>query len=56
LEVIDPMGRTGDFSQKVRTFSATWSIMCTDPRLLPGLSAAVDTVPAGGADLAGNAR
>jgi multidrug efflux pump subunit AcrA (membrane-fusion protein) len=56
LEVIDPMGRTGDFSQKVRTFSATWSIMCTDPRLLPGLSAAVDTVPAGGTDVAGNAR
>ncbi len=47
LEVIDPMGKPGDFSQKVRTFSATWSIMCSDPRLLPGLSAAVDTVPAG---------
>jgi HlyD family secretion protein len=46
LEVIDPMGKPGDFSQKVRTFSATWSIMCTDPRLLPGLSAAVDTVAA----------
>jgi HlyD family secretion protein len=56
LEVIDPMGRTGDFSQKVRTFSATWSIMCTDPRLLPGLSAAVDTVPAGATNIAGNAR
>ena len=56
LEVIDPMGRTGDFSQKVRTFSAVWSIMCNDPRLLPGLSAAVDTVPAGGPNVAGNAR
>jgi multidrug resistance efflux pump len=54
LEVIDPMGRTGDFSQKVRTFSAIWSIMCTDPRLLPGLSAAVDTLPAGGANIAAN--
>jgi membrane fusion protein (multidrug efflux system) len=54
LEVIDPMGRTGDFSQKVRTFSAVWSIMCTDPRLLPGLSAAVDTLPAGGANIAAN--
>lgn len=43
LEVIDPMGKPGDFSQKVRTFSATWSVLCTDPRLLPGLSAAVDT-------------
>ena len=56
LEVIDPMGKPGDFSQKVRTFSATWSIMCTDPRLLPGLSAAVDTVPAGAPNIAGNAR
>jgi multidrug efflux pump subunit AcrA (membrane-fusion protein) len=56
LEVIDPMGKPGDFSQKVRTFSATWSIMCTDPRLLPGLSAAVDTVPAGSPNIAGNAR
>jgi HlyD family secretion protein len=56
LEVIDPMGKPGDFSQKVRTFSATWSIMCTDPRLLPGLSAAVDTVPAGGPNIAENVR
>jgi HlyD family secretion protein len=56
LEVIDPMGKPGDFSQKVRIFSATWSIMCTDPRLLPGLSAAVDTVPAGGPNIAENVR
>jgi HlyD family secretion protein len=46
LEVIDPMGKAGDFSQKVRTFSSLWSIQCTDPRLLPGLSAAVDIAPA----------
>jgi HlyD family secretion protein len=45
LETVDPMGKPGDFSQKVRTFSAIWSVMCTDKRLLPGLSAAVDTVP-----------
>jgi HlyD family secretion protein len=56
LKVIDPMGRPGDFSQKVRTFSATWSIMCTDPRLLPGLSAAVDTMPSGATVVAGNLR
>jgi HlyD family secretion protein len=56
LKVIDPMGRPGDFSQKVRTFSAIWSIMCTDPRLLPGLSAAVDTMPSGAPDIAENAR
>jgi len=45
LQTIDPMGKPGDFSQKVRTFSAVWSVMCSDPRLLPGLSAAVDTLP-----------
>jgi HlyD family secretion protein len=56
LKVIDPMGRPGDFSQKVRTFSATWSIMCTDPRLLPGLSAAVDTLPSGSPNIAENVR
>jgi HlyD family secretion protein len=56
LEVIDPMGRPGDFSQKVRTFSTVWSIMCTDPRLLPGLSAAVDTMPAGGPNIAQDVR
>jgi HlyD family secretion protein len=56
LKVIDPMGRPGDFSQKVRTFSAVWSIMCTDPRLLPGLSAAVDTMPSGAPNIAENVR
>jgi hypothetical protein len=30
--------------------------MCTDPRLLPGLSAAVDTVPASSPTIAENAR
>jgi HlyD family secretion protein len=45
LQTIDPMGKPGDFSDKVRTFSAVWSVMCSDPRLLPGLSAAVDTLP-----------
>jgi HlyD family secretion protein len=45
LETIDPMGKPGGFSQRVRTFSAVWSIHCTDPRLLPGLSAAVDIAP-----------
>jgi multidrug resistance efflux pump len=55
LEVIDPMGKSGDFSPKVRTFSATWAVMCTDPRLLPGLSAAIDIVP-GESNAAENAR
>ncbi len=53
LEVIDPMGRPGDFSAKVRTFSAYLVHQCTDPRLLPGLSAAVDTVPSGAHTVAG---
>ncbi|HEV2619166.1 MAG TPA: HlyD family efflux transporter periplasmic adaptor subunit, partial [Acidobacteriaceae bacterium] len=42
LENIGPMGRSGDFSNKVRTFSAVFSIDGHDPRLMPDLSAAVD--------------
>ncbi len=50
LESIDPMGVAGDFSPKVRTFSATFSIKGHDPRLMPDLSAAVDVGPADAAD------
>lgn len=39
---IDPMGKHGDFSSKLRVFSATFSIDGGDPRLMPDLSAAVD--------------
>lgn len=42
IESIDPMGKPGDFSSRIRTFSATFSIKGTDPRLMPDLSAAVD--------------
>jgi HlyD family secretion protein len=42
LESIDPMGTPGDFSSKLRHFSATFSIKGHDPRLMPDLSAAVD--------------
>jgi multidrug efflux pump subunit AcrA (membrane-fusion protein) len=42
LDSIDPMGNPGDFSQKLRTFSATFTIKGNDPRLMPDLSAAVD--------------
>jgi HlyD family secretion protein len=42
LDSIDPMGRQGDFSAKLRNFSATFSIKGNDPRLMPDLSAAVD--------------
>ena len=51
LESIDPMGKRGDFSAKLRTFSATFSIQGSDARLMPDLSAAVD-VAAG--DIAGS--
>lgn len=42
LESIDPMGKRGDFSSKLRNFSATFSIEGNDPKLMPDLSAAVD--------------
>lgn len=47
LESMDPMGKTGDFSPKVRSFTATFSIVGHDPRLMPDLSAAVDVDSAG---------
>jgi len=47
LESIDPMGAPGDFSSKLRHFSATFSIKGHDPRLMPDLSAAVEVDPAG---------
>jgi multidrug resistance efflux pump len=47
LESIDPMGTPGDFSPKLRNFSATFSIQGHDPRLMPDLSAAVDVDPEG---------
>jgi HlyD family secretion protein len=42
LESIDPMGKPGDFSSRMRNFSATFSVTGADPRLMPDLSAAVD--------------
>ncbi len=42
LEAIDPMGRNGDFSAKLRKFAAVFSIAGSDPRLMPDLSSAVD--------------
>jgi HlyD family secretion protein len=45
LENIGPMGRSGDFSNKVRTFSAVFSVVGHDPRLMPDLSAAIDMIP-----------
>jgi len=51
LEQIAPVGRGGNFSDKVRTFSATFSIQGSDARLMPDLSAAVDVL----SDLSGQA-
>jgi hypothetical protein len=36
------MGKRGDFSARIRNFSATFTIEGNDPRLMPDLSAAVD--------------
>ena len=45
LQSIDPMGKNGDFSSKLRNFAASFSIKGNDPRLMPDLSAAVDVQP-----------
>ena len=42
LEEISPLGHTGQFTEAVRTFTASFSVPGTDPRLLPDLSAALD--------------
>jgi hypothetical protein len=39
------MGRTSDFSNTIRTFSAEFSIVGHDSRLMPDLSASVDVDP-----------
>jgi HlyD family secretion protein len=44
LEQVAPVGRGGDFSAKVRTFSAIFAIQGSDTRLMPDLSAAVDVL------------
>jgi len=42
LEEMAPIGRGGDFSSRLRTFTVVFSITGQDPRLMPDLSAAVD--------------
>ncbi len=56
LESIDPMGTPGDFSSRLRKFSATFSIAGQDPRLMPDLSAAVDVEPVDRGTSAGGAQ
>jgi len=50
------MGQHGDFSAKLRKFSATFSIHGSDPRLMPDLSAAVDVQSAPTLDTASGTR
>ena len=56
LESIDPMGQPGDFSSKLRSFTATFSIQGTDARLMPDLSAAVEVGSPGQDGKAGGGR
>jgi HlyD family secretion protein len=42
LEEMAPIGRSGDFSSKLRTFAVVFSITGNDAKLMPDLSAAVD--------------
>lgn len=56
LESVDPMGTPGDFSSKLRNFSATFSIEGHDPRLMPDLSAAVDVDTAGAPSVESGSR
>ena len=42
IEEMAPVGRSGNFSRKIRTFSVVFSIAGSDSRLMPDLSAAVD--------------
>jgi multidrug efflux pump subunit AcrA (membrane-fusion protein) len=56
LKVMDPMGKAGAFSAKVRVFSALFSVDCLDARLLPGLTAAVDVLPSAVEGVSGAGR
>jgi multidrug efflux pump subunit AcrA (membrane-fusion protein) len=57
LEEMAPIGRNGDFSSKVRSFSVVFSISGSDAKLMPDLSAAVDVDIAGsGGSAAGGSQ
>jgi HlyD family secretion protein len=56
LESVDPMGKGGDFSPKLRSFAATFSIRGNDPRLMPDLSAAVEVKRAASDSKGGQSR
>jgi HlyD family secretion protein len=42
LEEMAPIGRSGDFSSRLRTFTVVFSVTGQDPKMMPDLSAAVD--------------
>src|SRR5208282_1620421 len=42
LDELSPLGHTGQFTEMVRSFTASFSVQGNDPRLLPDLSAALD--------------
>jgi multidrug efflux pump subunit AcrA (membrane-fusion protein) len=42
LDQVAPIGESGDFSNKIRSFVVIVSIQGNDPKLMPDLSAAVD--------------
>jgi len=56
LEEMAPIGRSGDFSSRLRTFAVVFSITGNDAKLMPDLSAAVDVDVAGSKMAAGSAR
>jgi multidrug resistance efflux pump len=54
LEEMAPIGRNGDFSSKVRSFSVVFSISGSDAKLMPDLSAAVDVDVSGTGNAGGS--
>jgi HlyD family secretion protein len=56
LEEMAPIGRGGDFSSRLRSFSVVFSISGSDIRLMPDLSAAVDVDPATPTTIAGRTQ
>jgi HlyD family secretion protein len=45
LEQVSPLGQEGNFSDKIRLFTATFAVEGSDPKLLPDLSVAIDVDP-----------
>jgi HlyD family secretion protein len=56
LEEMAPIGRSGDFSSRLRTFAVVFSITGNNAKLMPDLSAAVDVDVAGSKMETGSAR